>query len=100
MVAIVTVYVDKPQHRLGRMEMCHMLADSVVELLAMADTIGVDRKWFQSQSHPHFGICKAKRTLAVEVERRTLVDAKRRYRKKWFADWDERAAFETAKGQK
>ncbi|PYG27628.1 uncharacterized protein DUF4031 [Pelagimonas varians] len=81
MVAIVTVYVDKPQHRLGRMEMCHMLADSVVEFLAMADTIGVDRKWFQSQSHPHFGICKAKRTLAieagaVEVDRRTLVDAK------------------------
>ncbi len=77
--------------------MCHMLADSMAELLTMADTIGVDRKWFQPQSHPHFDICKAKRTQAIkagaiEVDRRTLVDAKRRYRRKWFADLDERAA--------
>ncbi|WP_299938633.1 DUF4031 domain-containing protein [uncultured Pelagimonas sp.] len=97
MVAAVSVYVDKPQHRVGRMIMCHMLADSMAELLAMADTIGVDRKWFQPQSHPHFDICKSKRALAVkagaiEVDRLTLVDVKRRYRKKWFADLDERAA--------
>ncbi|WP_299927823.1 DUF4031 domain-containing protein [uncultured Pelagimonas sp.] len=93
----MSVYVDKRPHRVGRMVMCHMLADSMAELLTMADTIGVDRKWFQPQSHPHFDICKAKRTQAIkagaiEVDRRTLVDAKRRYRRKWFADLDERAA--------
>ncbi|WP_299933407.1 DUF4031 domain-containing protein [uncultured Pelagimonas sp.] len=93
----MSVYVDNPQHRVGRMVMCHMLADSIAELMVMADTIGVDRKWFQPQRHPHFDICKAKRTLAIkagaiEVDRRALVDAKRRYRRKWFADLDERAA--------
>ncbi len=97
LVANVSVYVDKPLHRVGRMFMCHMLADSMAELLTMADTIGVNRQWFQPQGHPHFDICKSKRALAVkagaiEIDRRTLVDVKRRYRKKWFADLDERAA--------
>ncbi|WP_211318240.1 DUF4031 domain-containing protein [Pelagimonas varians] len=101
MVAAVSVYVDKPQHRLGRMVMCHMLADSMAELLTMADTIDIDRKWFQPQSHPHFDICKSKRVLAVkagaiEVDRRALVEVKQRYRTKWFADLGERTAVEAA----
>ncbi|WP_407497002.1 DUF4031 domain-containing protein [Pseudooceanicola sp. MF1-13] len=89
------VYVDKAQHKLGRMVMCHMLADSMDELLTMADTIGVNRKWFQPQSHPHFDICKAYRAKAIaagaiEVDRRQLVDVMKRYRTKWSGDLDER----------
>lgn len=61
----MAVYVDAPRHRVGRMVMCHMLADSMEELLAMADRIGVARKWFQPVSHPHFDICKAMRAKAV-----------------------------------
>jgi len=81
--------------------MCHMLADSMAELLDMADTIGVARKWFQPQSHPHFDICKAKRAEAVaagaiEVDRRQLVGVMKRYRSKWLADLDERAAVVSA----
>jgi len=95
------VYVDKPQHRVGRMIMCHMLADSMAELLAMADTIGIDRKWFQAQSHPHFDICKAKRAAAIKagaipVDRHQLVATMKRYRQKWFDDLDERRAIEAA----
>jgi len=98
----MAVYVDAPRHRVGRMIMCHMLADSMEELLAMADRIGVARKWFQPASHPHFDICKAMRTKAVaagaiEVDRRQLVDVMKRYRSKWFADLEERAAVEAAK---
>lgn len=68
------------------MKMCHMVADSLDELHAMADRIGVARKWFQADaSTPHYDVCKAKRALAVaagavEVDRRGLVEAIRRMR--------------------
>lgn len=80
------VYVDKPQHRYRRMIMCHMLADTVAELHAMANRIGVSRRWFQRDaSHPHYDICKSKRAIAVaagalEVDRRGLVAVMRRTR--------------------
>ncbi len=63
------VYVDSPIYKFGRMIMCHMIADTTDELLSMADSIGVDRKWIQ---HPgthreHFDICKSKRAKAVSL---------------------------------
>jgi hypothetical protein len=64
----MSVYVDKPRFPFGRMIMCHMIADSLGELHAMADRIGVKRKWLQVDgSTPHYDICKAKRALAVEA---------------------------------
>lgn len=60
--------------------MCHMAADTTDELLAMADRIGVRRKWIQYPGTPkeHFDICMTKRKLAVlggalEVTTRELV---------------------------
>ncbi|MEX5515682.1 DUF4031 domain-containing protein [Pseudophaeobacter sp. 1A09344] len=98
----MAVYVDAPRHRVGRMIMCHMLADNMDELLAMADRIGVARKWFQPKSHPHFDICKAMRVKAVaagavEVDRRQLVDVMKRYRARLATDRQERAAVDKAK---
>jgi uncharacterized protein DUF4031 len=54
----------------GRMKMSHMVADSLDELHAMADKIGVARKWFQNSatmnvSHDHYDISLSKRRLAV-----------------------------------
>lgn len=76
----MSVYVDAPIHRFGRMKMCHMLADTTAELVVMAATIGVARRWIQHAGTPkeHFDICKAKRELAllagaVEVDRERLV---------------------------
>jgi len=61
------VYVDDMKAPYGRMTMCHMVADTVEELHAMADKIGVNRRWFQSvASTPHYDICKSKRALAVQ----------------------------------
>jgi hypothetical protein len=84
----MSVYVDESVHRVGRMVFCHMLADTEAELHAMADRIGVARRWFQRHaSSPHYDICKSKRALAiaagaVEVDRRELVAVIRRLRSK------------------
>lgn len=80
------VYVDDAVNGYGRMRMCHMLGDTLEELHAMADKIGIQRKWFQGHaSTPHYDICKAKRALAVshgavEVDRRQIVVVVRRLR--------------------
>jgi hypothetical protein len=63
----MTVYVDDMRAPFGRMVMCHMVADSTEELLAMADRIGVSRRWLQYPGTPkeHFDIALSKRALAV-----------------------------------
>lgn len=63
----MAVYVDNWGAKFGRMVMCHMMADTTAELLAMADRIGVDRKWIQKAGmrHEHFDVCRSKRAEAV-----------------------------------
>lgn len=63
------VYVDDMKAGYGRMVMCHMVADTEAELRAMADFIGVDRKWYQyprKSRYPHYDISLSKRSLAAE----------------------------------
>lgn len=71
----MTVYVDDMRAPFGNMVMCHMWADTREELFAMADRIGVARRWFQrpasvpcpgmNASWEHFDIALSKRVLAV-----------------------------------
>lgn len=64
----MTVYVDNMYAPFGNMKMCHMFADTHEELVAMADKIGVQRKWIQYPGNPvkeHFDIAMSKRSLAV-----------------------------------
>lgn len=65
----MSVYVDDMRAKLGRMVMCHMIADSTEELLAMADTIGVSRRWLQHAGtyQEHFDISLSKRALALRA---------------------------------
>lgn len=64
----MTVYVDDMAAPYGRMTMCHMIADTEEELIAMADKIGVRRKWHQYPGTPrsHFDICLSKKGLAIK----------------------------------
>lgn len=68
----MTVYVDDmykyPLGQFRRMKMSHMVADTTEELLAMADAIGVNRRWIQypGTEDEHFDIAMAKRALAVK----------------------------------
>lgn len=64
----MTVYVDNVRHRYRRMIMCHMWADTLDELLSMADHIGVQRKWLQSPpaaSWTHFDISLSAKEKAI-----------------------------------
>lgn len=65
------VYVDKvfiPQlgPRCFRAGACHMWADSLNELHAMARKIGLKRGWFQPHAHlPHYDLTPRRRALAL-----------------------------------
>jgi hypothetical protein len=67
---------------------CHMFADTMEELLEMADKIGLKRKWLQEgNSVPHFDLTEKKRKLAVECGAKQLTlhetgDFIRRYKQK------------------
>lgn len=71
----MSVYVDNMRAPFGKMVMCHMWADTRDELFAMADRIGIKRKWFQrpagtgfpgmDASWEHFDIAQTKRALAI-----------------------------------
>lgn len=63
----MAVYVDDMRAGYGRMVMCHMIADTDEELHAMADKIGVARKWHQDTlAGSHYDIALSKRALAVQ----------------------------------
>ena len=67
----MTVYVDDmyltPLGQFGRMKMSHMIADSTEELMAMADRVGIDRRWLQNAGthREHFDISSGKRAIAI-----------------------------------
>lgn len=63
----MAVYVDNMRAQFGRMVMCHMIADTDEELHAMADRIGVARRWHQKAgtSRSHYDIALSKRAQAV-----------------------------------
>jgi len=64
----MAVYVDDIKVPYGRMLMCHMWADTREELHAMADKIGIRRKWFQCPpraSWEHYDICLSKKAEAI-----------------------------------
>lgn len=83
----MTVYVDNMRAPYRGMLMCHMLADTDEELHAMADVIGVARRWHQKPgtAHSHYDICLTMRALAikagaVEADRRQIAQILRRKR--------------------
>jgi hypothetical protein len=65
----MTVYVDNMKAKFGRMVMCHMIADTDNELHAMADSIGVARRWHQAppKHDSHYDIALTMRARAVSL---------------------------------
>lgn len=61
---------------------CHMTADNLDELHALADKIGLQRRWFQAKSNvPHYDLTPTYRAKAIEagaVEKSAREQAKER----------------------
>lgn len=81
----MSVYVDPAVNPFRNMKMCHMLADTVEELHAMADRIGLKREWFQGD---HYDVSISKRRLAVaagaiEVTQKEIVKVRQRFRERY-----------------
>lgn len=57
---------------------CHLIGDSIDELIEFAVSIGLRAEWFQPKSSPHFDLtaearAAAVRNGAVEINQRELV---------------------------
>lgn len=65
----MTVYVDSARLPFKGHIMCHMTANSLSNLHAMADRIGMRQEWFQTPpkaSFPHYDIPQPRRALAIQ----------------------------------
>ncbi len=64
----MSVYVDRLRNwgwRLGPSS--HLIADTVEELHAFAERIGLRREWFQDGRSPHYDLTAGRRTTAVRL---------------------------------
>ena len=51
---------------------CHMAADTLEELHALAERIGLKRSWFQRVPRPHYDLTPSKHALAVKAGAKEL----------------------------
>lgn len=62
------IYVDDAFIPYGRMLMCHIVSDTLVEELHdFAAQLGMKRSWFQDKRIPHYDISKGKRDTAIQL---------------------------------
>lgn len=81
----MTVYLDKTRNRFRGLVCCHMIADTLPELHAMAERIGMRREWFQPLSSPHYDVSLSRKRAAIAagacvVDRWEFVTVLRRLR--------------------
>ena len=69
---------------------CHLIADSVEELIDFAVAMGMREEWFQAKSTPHFDLTvegreRAVQNGAIELSKRELIQKLRELRQKRLA---------------
>ena len=78
----MAVYVDNMRAQIGRHIVCHMLADTLAELVTMAERIGLSPGWRHGD---HYDVPSPQRDRAVaagaiEVTQREMVRIRQRLR--------------------
>jgi hypothetical protein len=87
----MAVYVDKlVDYSWRHGPSCHLIADSVEELITFAVELGLRAEWFQPRSSPHFDLTREGRIAAVrhgaiELNNREFVAKIRELRKRRLA---------------
>ena len=66
---------------------CHLMADSVKELHIFARKLSLKRRWFQSNTIPHYDLTESKRKQslrfgAIPISDKRLVEMIQEYRQK------------------
>lgn len=61
------VYVDGMRLPYRGMVMCHLVADSLDELHDFAAKLGLQKRYFQDKSLPHYDVSLSKREKAVKL---------------------------------
>jgi hypothetical protein len=75
----MAVYVDQlVNYEWRHGHSCHMIADTVTELMQFAVEMGMRPEWYQPKSSPHFALTVGARELAIqfgaiELDRRAFV---------------------------
>ncbi len=63
----MAVYVDKlVDYSWRHGPSCHLIGDSVEELIEFAVRLGMREEWFQPRSSPHFDLTAEGRRIAIE----------------------------------
>lgn len=82
----MAVYVDRlADWGWHRGSSCHLIADSVAELIEFAVMIGLRPEWYQPESSPHFDLDEGSRRTAlqhgaIDLDRRSFVKKLRELR--------------------
>lgn len=65
----IMVLIDDMEAPFGRMIMCHMVADTNMELVQMALAIGMKASWIQHKGtyKEHFDVSKTRKAKAIEL---------------------------------
>jgi hypothetical protein len=63
----MAVYVDEAKWAWRGQYWCHMVADTMDELHAFADLLGMKREWFQDKRLPHYDMNAKRRERALKL---------------------------------
>ena len=64
----MAVYVDRlVDYSWRHGPSCHLVADSVEELITFAVEMGLRAEWFQPRSSPHFDLTREGREAAIQM---------------------------------